>query len=157
MIPNPESEAESEGEDTGEVESSDPDTPTPQPRGRQMFVLDRNAAEHLGCTGFVTDQFGKTVPVVKKENEVDDGQTLPDNDPPQTDSNRSSSREGYRTKMRTTGTRDRSGSNGSAYPRARVEQALNAQNENARVERQRHSVRGPDGRFVRKSTSEGDM
>ena len=138
------------------MESSDPETPTPKPRGQQMFVLDQNAAEHLGCTGFVTDPSGKTVPVVKRENEADDEQTQTDNDRPQTDSNRSSSREGYRTKMRTTGTRDRSGSNGSAYPRARVEQALNAQNENSRVERQRHSARGPNGRFVRRSISEGD-
>ena len=149
VLPKKEPASDSNEEDAGEVESSNPETPTPQPRGRQMFVLDDNAAAHLGCSGYVADSARGTVPVRRRETDEQNAQVI---DPTYSGSNR----ENLRTKIRTTGVRDRSGSAGSAYPRDRVTRALEAQNANANRSAQRHATRGPDGRFIRKPTQEGE-
>ena len=157
MLPKEEPDSNADDDDAGEVDSSDPETPTPQPRGRQMFVLDDNAAAHLGCSGYIADSMRGTVPVRRRDADEQNVGAGPGNarsavDPTYSGSNRDK----LRTKIRTTGVRDRSGSAGAAYPRDRVTRALDAQNANANPNAQRHSTRGPDGRFIRKSSQEGE-
>ena len=122
-----------------------------------MFVLDDNAAAHLGCSGYVADPAGGTVPVRRKNVDEQNVEAGPGTARSAADPAYSSSKQDkLRTKIRTTGVRDRSGSTGTAYPSDRVTKALDAQNANANQNAQRHSTRGPDGRFIRKPSQEGD-